>query len=79
MAPTMATTLMKMPMTPVTTLPLSRQITHSRRLTAMTATDDHHAAVPILPVTKLVPPISAPVITRTQKIASTDFRPCSAQ
>ena len=75
----MATTLMNMPITPVSTLPLSRQITHSKRLTTMTATDDHHAAVPTRPVKKLVPPISAPVITRTQKIASTDFRPCSAQ
>jgi hypothetical protein len=50
MAPTIATTLMKMPVTPVTVFPLSRQITQSRRLTAMTATDDHHAAVPMRPV-----------------------------
>ena len=64
-----------MPTTPVTTFPLSRQITQSSRLTAMTATDDHHAAVPMRPVTKAVPPISAPVIARTQKIASTDLRP----
>ena len=41
----------------------------------MTATDDHHATVPTRPVTKSAPPISVPVITRTQKIASTDFRP----
>jgi hypothetical protein len=75
----MATTMMKMPITPVTTLPLSRHITHSTRLTVRMATDDHHAAVPIRPVTKSTPPISAPMITRTQKIASTDLRPCSAQ
>ena len=45
----------------------------------MTATDDHQAAVPIRPVTKLAPPISVPVITRTQKIASTDLRPSLVQ
>ena len=45
----------------------------------MKAIDDHHAAVPRGPVTKPTPPISAPVITRTQKIASTDSRPWSVQ
>jgi hypothetical protein len=70
---------MTKPMTPVTTFPLSRQITQSARLMAMVAIDDHHSAVPAAPVTMLVPPISAPVVTRTQKIASTDCRPCLAQ
>jgi hypothetical protein len=70
---------MKMPMTPVKTLPLSRHIAHSRRLARRTATEDHHAAVPIWPVTKSTPPISAPHTTRTQKIASNDFRPRAVQ
>ena len=39
----------------------------------MTATDDHHVVVPMRPVTKSAPPTSAPVITRTQKIASTEL------
>ena len=70
---------MTMPMTPVMTFPLSRQITQSARLIPMPAIDDHHSAVQRPPVTKLAPPTSAPVITRTQKIASTDCRPCLAQ
>jgi hypothetical protein len=78
-APTSATTPTAIPMTPVMTFPLSRQITQSTRLIAMPAIDDHHSVVPKPPVTKLAPPISAPVITRTQKIASTDCRPCLAQ
>ena len=75
----MATTPMKIPMTPVTIFPLSRHITQSRRLTTITEIDDHHAAVPARPVTKLAPPMSVPVITSRQKIASTDLRPSLVQ
>ena len=46
---------------------------------ARTDTDDHHAAVPTWPVRKLAPPMSAPVIASTQKIALTDFRPSLVQ
>ena len=45
----------------------------------MTEIDDHHAVVPARPVTKLAPPMSVPVITSRQKIASTDFRPSLVQ
>ena len=45
----------------------------------MVTIDDHHSDEPMPPDTKLAPPTSAPVITRTQKIASTDCRPCLAQ
>ena len=71
--------LMTMPITPVGTLPLSRHMTLSKRLTARTATDDHQVAVPTRPDRKLVPPMSTPVTARTQKIASTDFRPSVVQ
>ena len=39
----------------------------------------HQVAVPACPDRKLVPPMSAPVITSTQKIASTDCRPSLVQ
>ena len=78
-APTSATGPMTMPVTPVMTLPLSRQMRQSTSVIAMPAIDDHHSDEPMPPDTKLAPPISAPVITRTQKIASTDCRPCLAQ
>jgi hypothetical protein len=45
----------------------------------MPAIDDHHSAEPMPPFTRLEPPTSAPVITRTQKMASTDCLPCLAQ
>jgi hypothetical protein len=78
-APIKATTLMTVPITPVVTLPLSRHITLSARSTARTETDDHQVAVPIRPDRKLEPPMSTPVTARTQKIASTDFRPSVVQ
>ncbi len=45
----------------------------------MTEIDDHHVVVPTRPVRKSAPPMSAPVIARTQKVASTDFRPSLVQ
>jgi hypothetical protein len=63
----------------VTTLPLSTLTSARAKFTSSATMEAHHCPVPTAPVTKSTPPMSNPLMARTQNMASIDLRPSSVQ